>query len=103
MKRLRYNGIEVELLTEIEEMDEDVTKLGHYLVCKATKKRLHQIDWSPYNDMTIEDVSLYIQLGCPKRMGNTPLDSQDLKTIEQTQNLLNQINKATEENTFEIE
>lgn len=103
MKKLKYNGIEVELLTEIEEMDEDVTKLGHYLVCKTTKKRLHQIDWSPYNDMSIEDVSLYIKLGCPERVGNGPLDSHDLKTIERTQNLLNQINKATEEKTFEIQ
>lgn len=102
MRKLTYNGIEVELLTEIIEMDEDVTKLGHYLVCKETKKKLHEIDWSPYSDMPIEDVELYIALGCPERISHGPLDKNDLETIKRRRKLLKIIDSSTSKNTLEL-
>lgn len=101
-KKLIYKGKEVELLTEIIEMDEDVTKLGHSLICKSTKQKLHEIDWSPYSDMSIEDVELYLNLDCPKRLNYAPLDRSDLEFIAKTRNLVANISQKTNKNTLEI-
>jgi hypothetical protein len=99
---ITYKGKEVELLTEIVEMDEDVTKLGHYIVCKKTKEKLHSIDWSPYNEMKLEDLRLYISLDCPDRISFAPLDREDLNMIKKKKDLLKSIHKKTSKNTLEI-
>jgi hypothetical protein len=99
---LMYKGQEVELLTEIIDMDEDVTKLGHFLVSKESKERLLFIDWSPYTDMDIEDLRLYLELGCPERVSIGPLDRKDLEDIKKRRELIKKVINNKDENTIEL-
>lgn len=101
-KPLLFKGKPIELLTEIVEQDEDVTKLGHYIVCKETKKKLHTIDWSPYSDMSLEDLSLYIELGCPNRINCGPLNSEDLKYLKKRKGILDGLEKKSEGKSIDI-
>lgn len=101
-KTILFKGKPIELLTEIVEQDDDVTKLGHYIVCKETKKKLHTIDWSPYNDMSIEDLDLYIKLGCPKRISYGPLNTEDLEYLRKRNKLLDEIEKKSKEKSIQI-
>ena len=39
------------------------------------------MDWSPYRTPSFEDFKLWIDLGCPARIGCGPLDRADLDKI----------------------
>jgi len=74
------NGDEYEV--EVEEIDHgDVTKKWHYVIDKLGL--LFTIDWSSYNDPTYEDIKLWLDLGKPGRVGRGPLNSEQLKQIQQ--------------------
>lgn len=99
---LTYKRKEVELLTEIIDMDEDVTKLGHFLICKESKERLLWIDWSPYADMTMEDLKLYLELNCPTRISKNPLNKDDLAIIKRKRQLIAAINQPNPNLNLEL-
>ncbi len=40
-----------------------------------------EFDWSPYSYPTEEDFKLWVDLGCPARIGNGPLRREDLDYI----------------------
>jgi hypothetical protein len=98
---LLLNGKRVLLESEIWEQDEDVTKLAHMLIDAETKEVVCYIDWSSYSEPTLEDVKLFIELGCPKRIGSAPLDKYDLiqikKTAEMKKKLVDRI-RETQDN-----
>ena len=104
MKRggIFYKERPVELLSEIEEYDEDVIKLSYHIVCKETKEKLHRIDWSPYSDMTLEDLKLYLELGCPSRIGRVPLNKDDLNQIKRHRDLVQTINTKLGDRSLDI-
>jgi hypothetical protein len=57
------------------------TESGPMKHWKERKKM--SMDWSPYSFPTQEDFNLWIDLGMPKRIGIGPLNSKDLKTIQE--------------------
>jgi len=65
-----------------DEEEDDVRKKFHYLV-KGDKEI--DVDWSPYDEMSKDDVELFIKLGMPKRQGLGPLDHNDLVKMAQAQ------------------
>lgn len=45
------------------------------------RKKLKDLDWSSYDNITADDVKLWIELGMPDRIGPTPLNRKDLHTL----------------------
>lgn len=66
MKTFELNGRPVVLHTWDDKEDDNI-KRWFELIDPVTKEVKKTIDWSPYGNMTEEDVELYIQLGCPSR------------------------------------
>ena len=82
-RQFLYEGKPV-YFEEPEEREPDVIKLCHEFICVKTEKSLHSIDWSPYEHMRDEDIQLYLDLGCPKRITIGPLNREDLDKIAAT-------------------
>jgi hypothetical protein len=61
------------------EYDSDNMKIFHDVVTPEGKTI--DFDWSPYSTPTAEQFSLWIDLGCPGRVGIGPLRDEDLKKI----------------------
>jgi hypothetical protein len=94
-EKLFYKGKEVYLEVDVIEQDEDVTKLGHFIKDAESKKEIIFIDWSPYDEMTIEDTKLYIDLGCPKRIHTYPLNREDLQEIKKRKEMKEKLAKES--------
>jgi len=76
-----------------DEDEDDVRKKFHYLV-KGNEEI--DVDWSPYDEMSKEDVALFIKLGMPSRkdIGSVgPLTSDDLQKLAQSQGESEEINR----------
>jgi hypothetical protein len=99
---LKYKGNEIHLLTEIVEADEDVTKMGHFLIDAKTKKPLLSIDWSPYSQPDYDDLKLFLELGCPFRTNLGPLSKQDLDHLKKKRDMVKAIESRTNDTTIEI-
>jgi hypothetical protein len=67
-------------ITDIDE-EEDNRKIWHML--KTPEGKTIDIDFTPYEYMTRDDVELYIKLGMPKRQDVGPLDSEKLQKMAQ--------------------
>lgn len=96
-----YENREVYVESEIVEHSEDVTKLWHSLRDAKTGETLRTIDWSPYSEMDHEDISLYLELGCPKRTTYAPLNKKDLLDLKKEKLIkekLVSVVKANDEN-----
>lgn len=62
-----------------EDRDDDVTKLWHYAIGPDGKR--HDVDFTPYETMSIADFRTFIDLGLPDRRlfgGRGPIHSDDL-------------------------
>jgi hypothetical protein len=70
--------------------DKDVIKKFHYVTDPQGKT--HEVDWSPYKEMTKDDVRKWINLGMPGRINAGPLNRADLDLIDKR----NQRNPVTE-------
>jgi hypothetical protein len=66
-----------------EESDGDNVKIFHYL--KLPNGKEVDVDFTPYQEMTGKDISLWIKLGMPKRQGIGPLDSEELEQMARDQ------------------
>jgi hypothetical protein len=66
-----------------EESDGDNVKIFHYL--KLPNGKEVDVDFTPYQEMTGKDISLWIKLGMPKRQGTGPLDSEELEQMARDQ------------------
>ncbi len=67
-------------MTDIDE-EEDNRKIWHML--KTPEGKTIDIDFTPYEYMTKDDIELYIKLGMPERQGVGPLDSEKLQKMAQ--------------------
>jgi hypothetical protein len=94
---ISYLGKKINLLVEIIEQDEDVTKMIHSIIDAQTKKVLKTIDWSPYSEITRKELELYIELGCPNRIGFCPLNGEDLQKIKDFKEKTAKIKKELQE------
>lgn len=65
--------------TELEEED-DNRKLSHFVTLPSGKEV--EVDWSPYQKMTKDEVMQWVSLGCPKRQVVGPLCQRDLDSLE---------------------
>lgn len=74
------------IIRHTEDREIDNIKLSHELVNKAGAI-VHSIDWSPYSRMSDETVELYLELGCPTRVGIGPLNLEDLRLMKAEQEL----------------
>ena len=75
-----FKGQEVRL-EQIDDREDDCIKTWHTLVSVETGRELHTIDWSPYASISDEDLTRYLELGCPKRQGIGPLNHQQLEEL----------------------
>jgi hypothetical protein len=65
---------------EEEDREEDCIKIFHW-VETPEGKTIH-MDWSPYSNPSQKAFELWIDLGCPDRIGCGPLDMDDLLEIK---------------------
>lgn len=65
--------------TELDK-EEDNQKLSHFVTLPSGKEV--EVDWSPYQKMTKNEVMQWVSLGCPKRQGVGPLCQRDLDNLE---------------------
>ena len=94
------NGDEYEV--EFEDLDRgDVTKRSHYVIDKLGI--YYSIDWSSYDDPTYEDIKLWLDLGKPRRIGAGPLNSKQLKQIQQEREIEKQRQAALNKDNPGIE
>ncbi len=98
----KYKGREVYIESEILEQDEDVTKLWHSLKDAKTKEVICHVDWSPYSEMSEEDIKLYLELDCPRRNSLGPLDNQDLLDLKKKKILKEKLISGTKEISEDI-
>jgi hypothetical protein len=86
-KGFTYKGHTYDPYEDVEYGDEgpENVKIYHYFNIAGGKEV--SMDWSPYSTPNEEDVKLWVDLGNPVRIGGGPLDSADLKIIEQVQAL----------------
>ena len=61
------------------DIEPDNMKIFHDVVTPEGKTV--DFDWSPYSTPTAEQFALWIDLGCPDRIGCGPLRDEDLKKI----------------------
>jgi hypothetical protein len=64
------------------ELEEDNMKVFHE-VTDPEGKRV-KFDWCPYAPLTEDFFALWVDLGCPDRIGIGPLNEEELKKILQT-------------------
>ena len=76
LKEMQYKGFKYE---PMEDVEPDNIKIFHIVVTPEGKE-IH-MDWSPYSVPTIEDFQVWIDLGCPDRIGCGPLRREDLATL----------------------
>lgn len=62
-----------------EDVDSDNIKIFHHVL--APNGACVKFDWSPYQTPTEEQFALWVDLGCPERVGIGPLRDEDLKTL----------------------
>ena len=74
---------EVDGYTYMTDLDreEDNQKIWHMI--KTPDGKTVNVDFTPYEYMTKDDVELYVKLGMPKRQGAGPLDSEQLQKMAQ--------------------
>ena len=60
--------------------DDDCRKIGHLLVHEDTGETL-RIDFTPYRQMTREDVQRWLDLGRPQRQDAGPLRTEQLELM----------------------
>lgn len=100
MTVIASNGEEYEV--EFEDIDYgNVSKRWHYVIDKLGLQ--YTIDWSPYDDPTYEDIKLWLDLGKPGRVGVGPLNSKQLKQIQQEREIEKQRQAALNKDNPGIE
>jgi hypothetical protein len=67
-------------MTDLD-VEEDNRKIWHMI--KTPDGKTVNVDFTPYQYMSKDDVELYIKLGMPKRQGPGPLDSEKLQKMAQ--------------------
>ena len=74
---------EVDGYTYMTDLDreEDNQKIWHMI--KTPDGKTVDVDFTPYEYMTKDDVELYVKLDMPKRQGGGPLDSKQLQKMAQ--------------------
>ena len=74
---------EVDGYTYMTDLDreEDNQKIWHMI--KTPDGKTVDVDFTPYEYMTKDDVELYVKLDMPKRQGGGPLDSEQLQKMAQ--------------------
>lgn len=74
---------EVDGYTYMTDLDreEDNQKIWHMI--KTPDGKTVNVDFTPYEYMTKDDVEFYVKLGMPKRQGVGPLDSEQLQKMAQ--------------------
>ena len=74
---------EVDGYTYMTDLDreEDNQKIWHMI--KTPDGKTVNVDFTPYEYMTKDDVELYVKLGMPRRQGGGPLDSKQLQKMAQ--------------------
>jgi len=98
-----YKGKEVIVESELIEYDEDVIKTAHKLIDKETGKLIEYIDWSSYDEMSEEDIKLYLELGCPKRSRFGPLNSEDLQEMKKKEQLKSELIQKSREGDHRLD
>lgn len=73
-----YRGYEYVPWTDVEE-----DNIKHFHDVFAPDGQRISFDWSPYSMPSRADFQLWINLGCPDRIGSGPLTSEDLQTIQE--------------------
>jgi hypothetical protein len=64
---------------EVEANNSNFVKIYHTVVSPEGKNMV--FDWNPYVNPTEEQFKLWVDLGCPARVGLSPLDENDLKNM----------------------
>lgn len=75
-----------------EDVGEDCRKLNHELVDAVSGEYVKSIDWSPYSCPSVQDILMYLELGCPRRgeiPTNGPINQQDLVSLKIRRELSN--------------
>ena len=80
------------------EMDDDVTKIFHYI--KLPDGQEVMADFDSYQEMTDEDIKLWLALGMPKRPGRGPLDTTQLKQMAQASGKSNNMSEDQSNGSF---
>jgi len=75
---MKYKGYTYQP-TEID-IDVNFKKIYHSVVTPEGNEIV--FDFNPYDYVTEEQFKLWIDLGCPSRIGISPLDENDLKKIK---------------------
>lgn len=65
------------------DVEPDNVKIFHNVI--TPDKRRISFDWSPYCVPSLGEFSLWVDLGCPDRLGGSPLNLEDLKKIRASQ------------------
>lgn len=81
-----------------EELDGDNAKIFHYITLPNGKRV--DADFTPYQEMSGKDISLWVKLGMPKRQGIGPLDSEELEQMARDQGVAEAGNKRLEKLRF---